>query len=417
MTIINEVTLYRRNSNKTVSFWNGIRRGNQVVRRWGILDGKIQSTFNNFGPIQNKSPLRVATECFERLIKGRIESGFVYDLGEVRETNEVQSSDMGFESLPLSFAPQKPIQAPPAPGCTKTRIILRKRDGQRHYVLVTPSGRIRLYSCKMKDVTTKFPLTLSALAKLKLPTCTVLDGEIICDRNGKDDFRSTNKVCRALPAEAAKNEAALPIRYMVFDLLYYKELDAYKWNYQSRYNLLTHQIPFSKANRSNRVYLAKSWDRMEDAVNAAKRLGWEGLVLWDADAPNQLRMDGKFARHGSNKWKPVKEGDFIALGWLPGSGKNSKIMGKLRIAEFQWDKKLKTWVIVEICNVGGGFKQIERTEAMTWEYPCVVQLEYNLQQPDTRALREPVFIRKRPDKTIEDMRRDCEMTAKAYFQI
>lgn len=415
MKVINEVTLYRRNSNKTVSFWNGVRKGKQVIRRWGILDGKIQSTFNNFGPIQNKSPLRVAAECFERLIKGRIEAGFVYDLKDVRESNEIGASDMDFESLPLSFAPQKPIQAPPSPGGRKTRIILRKRDGQRHYALVTPSGKIIFYSCKMKDVTAKFPLVVKALSDLKIPPCTVLDGEIICDRNGKDDFRSTNKVCRALPAEAAKNEAALPIRYMVFDVLYWRKEETFRHTYAVRRETMN-IIPLPVEH--GRVFQPFRWKSMSKAEHAAKANGWEGLVLWDADAPNQLRMDGKFARHGSNKWKPVKEGDFIALGWLPGSGKNSKIMGKLRVAEFQWDKKLKTWVIVEICNVGGGFKQIERTEAMTWKYPCVVQLEYNLQQPDTRALREPVFIRKRGyDKTIEDMRNDCDLHPEAYFHI
>lgn len=405
-----KLTLYRRNSNQTVSVWTIIQRGRLLIRRWGIENGKIQTTRQKHGPIQNRSAIKVCQQAFDRAVLLRKEGGFVEKLTEVRQTNEVVAKDMDFLTLPKSFAPQKPIQAPPAKDCTKKRIILRKRDGQRHYVLVQPDGDIVLYSCKMKDVTAKFPLTVRALQDLNIPPCTVLDGEIICDRDGKDDFRSTNKVCRALPEEAAKNEAALPIRYMVFDVLYYDGIPVWNAPYKERREYMNAGcIP----SEHGRIFQPFRWLSMSKAEHAVKSKGWEGLVLWDADAPNNLRMDGKFARHGCNKWKPIKEGDFVALGWLPGSGANSEVVGKLRIAEYRKTPLDPKPLLYAIGRVGSGFTKPQRTEAMTWKYPCVVQLEYNLQQPDTRALREPVFIRKRDDKTLKDLWIDCRVASKA----
>jgi bifunctional non-homologous end joining protein LigD len=389
-------TLYHRNARGQVSVWSIWLSGYTVFRKWGIVGGKMQTTTESFPSKRGKDSLTVAHEAIARQVKKKRDEGFNQDVTKTRLTHKLASADLDFTTLPKSFAPQKPIQECPTIVDARDFIIQRKRDGQRHFALWDVTGRVRLYSRKMHDMTYHMPLVVRELQDLDLPPRTILDGEIICDRNGKDDFRATNEVCRAGVSVAVFNERKLPIKYMIFDVLYVKGKDYWSSPYWQRFDWLMENIV-----EGVRITLPETVTLFDTGRRYVKARDWEGLVLWNKNACNILRMDGKPQRAGCYKWKPVANGDFVAIGWLPGKGRLAKTMGKLRIAEWHNGPAPD---LVEICNVGTGFDNATRDEAMTWKYPCVVELAYAFQQLDTRALREPVFLRTRPDKTVKKLR-------------
>jgi ATP-dependent DNA ligase len=308
-----------------------------------------------------------------------------------------------FDALPPKFAPQKPMRELPDKDARNLRdfIIQRKRDGQRHYVLVQPNGRVRLYSSTIRDMTAHFPLIVHELEEYGLPPKTVLDGEIICDRLGVDDMRATNECCRAHAPVSQTAERRLPIRYMPFDLLWYRAQPIWQLPYHERWTWLDGEIPDS----GDRVLMPETFARLDLAQRKVTSRKWEGLVLWDPNAPNKIRLDGINARHGNYKWKPVQERDFVAVGWDEGKGKHKGRMGYLVLAEWQYDADgIGPAKLREIGHVGTGFTDTERTEAMRWKYPCVVSVQFMFQQPDSRALREPRFLKRETNKKVTDLK-------------
>jgi ATP-dependent DNA ligase len=390
-----KVTLYHRTKLGQVKVWSIWYDAKRFVihRQWGMKDGKMTQTKETIKAKQGQTAEERMIRMVENHITARLEEGYVLKLNNVRQSILVRKHEIDFTKLPLEFAPQKPVREF-APIPSRDYIFQRKRDGQRHYVLITDTGAVRLYSRKLEDKTDHMPRIVAALKALGLPPCTVLDGEIICDRDGEDDFRSTGTVCRAGAAVGMRNEKGLPLKFMAFDILFHHEGEVWKGPYKQRLQLLREFIPKD----GDRLCLPECFDLFSQAKLKVKKHKWEGLVCWDANAPAVLRMNGKPARAGCYKWKPLQEGDFVAIGWEPGKGRLETTMGKLKIAEWQKGK------LVEIGTVGSGFDDKQRDEAMRWKYPLVVELEYDKQEEDSRALRFPVFVRVHPDKTPEELR-------------
>lgn len=395
-----EQTLYQRSEDGSIQQWTIYLDGNVITRKWGMVGGKMISTTEAMTGVKGRTADQRAFVRFKKLVSDRLDNGWSAVRHKIREATEINSSDFDFTLLPSSFAPQKPVQQLPMPVNLLEKSVgrfmfQRKRDGQRHYVLITTKGEVRIYSRKMEDKTEHMPRLREAMELLGLPCSSVLDGELIVDRGGTDDFRATGKICRASAGRARAAEKELSSAFMAFDILFLKGVPVHKMPYRRRWELLQEmQID------DERFMLPERFDRFAPARGHAIKHRWEGLVIWDLDAPNSLRMNGKHVRAGCYKWKPIQEGDFVATGWLPGNGRLASTMGKLRIAEFQKGK------LVEIGRVGSGFDDETRAKvaAGKWTFPCVVTLEYDKQEEDSRALRFPVFLRRHPDKTVKEMR-------------
>lgn len=387
-------TLYRRTVQGTMAFWRITLNGDRVIREWGIVNGKTQKTSHRYPAVQNKSPREVAQARAVKLIADRMEDGFTTKTEDVRVTHRLRDTEIRhFKTIPTNFAPQKPHHEPPTPVVDSHYIIQRKRDGQQHFALVQKDGRVKLYSRTGHEMTEHMPLIVDELEGLQLPRGSILAGEVICDRRNHDDFRATNEVCRALPLAASFAERRLPIRYMVFDYFFRDGKPLYHVPYEHRWDAILEDV-----NEGQRVCLPQVFSSMRQATAHVSRHEWEGLVLWDKEAPCVIRMDGKSTRHGCYKWKPTQTGDFAITGWLHGTGRFANCMGRLIVAEWQRGR------LKQIGTVGTGFSHAQRIEAMKWKYPIVAELKYMFQQEDTRALREPVFLRVRHDKTLQELR-------------
>jgi bifunctional non-homologous end joining protein LigD len=279
-------------------------------------------------------------------------------------------------------------------------IIQRKRDGRRHLVLKTRDGNIRIYSRRMEELTDHMPLVRDALAVLPIPNGTILDGEIIVDRDGTDDFRATGTFTnpKTKPEKAAAASMALPVKFVLFDVLFLSGCTHWNQDYSVRWQTCNEIAGWDE---TGIIVTPQSFTMdLADCQKMVRDLGWEGLVCWIKDQHTIVREGGNPKRTNCVKWKPIKEGDFIATGFYLGSGELSNVVGGLSLEEIDPNDKL--FGMRRDCgNVGTGFDAELRKEALTWDYPCVVEIKYDCQQPSGK-LRFPVFVRKRDDKAIDE---------------
>jgi bifunctional non-homologous end joining protein LigD len=91
-----------------------------------------------------------------------------------------------------------------------------KWDGVRMLAFVGADG-VRLQNRRLRDRTAHYP-ELQALRAL-CRTTAILDGEVICLRDGKPSFPAILRRDLARPERAAALASGLPIHYMVFDII------------------------------------------------------------------------------------------------------------------------------------------------------------------------------------------------------
>jgi ATP-dependent DNA ligase len=106
-----------------------------------------------------------------------------------------------------------------APFDSEQHLFEIKWDGIRCLAFVE-GGRVRLQSRQLTDITSQFP-ELAGL--LRLPSGTVLDGELVVLREGTPSLRHIQR--RALLQNRERIQCLCrraPATYMVFDLLYLK---------------------------------------------------------------------------------------------------------------------------------------------------------------------------------------------------
>jgi ATP-dependent DNA ligase len=172
-------------------------------------------------------------------------------------------------------------------------------------------------------------------------------------------------------------------------------------------------------------FFVKSWDAEDlmeieandadinkDILTWAKKMKWEGFVVVD---PESTYGDRAFNFHGKAerpkeccKDKPTCEADFIVR-WDPKNGigefgKGKKSGGVGSVALYLWDPKKKEEVYV--CDMGGGLTDADVVKYANIKlYPMIWEIEFS-EWTSKGALRFPVFLRPRPDKTLQE----CEIS-------
>jgi ATP-dependent DNA ligase len=368
-----------------------------VTVEWGKVGHTLQTSSDTAKPKGKPGTAAYVDEYesaqfnMDRQIRKKREEGY-------RETmDDAETQDL-FSGLTKRFVPAKPRNDLDTDAIRKLYAddklwAQRKRDGQRHIVLITSKGEVRIYSRRMDDMTGHFPKLCGIIKDLKLPKKTILDGEILIDRDGKDDFRAVGTITRSKAAKGAEREATLPVKFMVFDCLYFAGKPVWEQPYEYRYHeVLCNYLPVGTG-RFNYVFVPEVLEGTFDALTKrAKREGWEGIVFWYWNDPTLVRDGGKPKRTGCVKWKPIKEQDFIATDYFLGSGEPSEVVGGFYLAEYAPDGTLR-----DCGKVGTGLDAAMRVDALTWKYPCVLAVEFDKQEPEGK-LRFPVVLKKHEDK-------------------
>jgi bifunctional non-homologous end joining protein LigD len=149
-----------------------------------------------------------------------------------------------------------------------------KWDGIR-IVTIVENGKVRLFTRKMKPREQLYPEVSNILSNKFAKQTVILDGEIISIRNGKPDFFQVVK--RDRMRDRHKIYAAIdriPITYMLFDILYWK--DRWLWDTPlcKRQQLLEEAVVAEE-----QLQITPSIEDGEGLWNWTKERGWEGIVI------------------------------------------------------------------------------------------------------------------------------------------
>jgi len=283
-----------------------------------------------------------------------------------------------------------------------------KLDGVRAIALIR-DGKVKLHSRLGLDSTAQFPSLAQELAR-QPERELVLDGEIVAtDEAGRPSFQAiAPRLNLSRKEDVRRAEATIPVVYYVFDLLYADGHDLLSVPLEERKALLA-----SLLLPTERVRLVDHFS--EDGItayDAAVAYGLEGLLAKRRGSPYEAGRRS----HAWLKVKATKSDDFVIGGYSAGQGARSSTFGALLVGSYTENGQLQY-----VTNVGTGFDdrtlaemrrrldgirsetcpfaQLPPVKGATWVRPELVAEVKFAERTHDGALRAPVFLRLREDKS------------------
>ncbi len=284
-----------------------------------------------------------------------------------------------------------------------------KWDGYR--ALVFLDTQTRLQSRNLIDLTPIFP-ELAILHRFQKIHGAVLDGEIIALRNGKPSFLQLQKRGQLRNEAHIRNTAkAIPVVYIVFDLLYFNYTSIVNEPIEKRRLLLKENLkPLDELIVAN--FIDSQGVAFFESISA---MGLEGVI---AKKKGSVYLPGKRVKTWL-KFKRKKTDNFIICGFVINQTSRGSLSSIVLGAYLE--KKLTFFGLV-----GTGFSRAEleiilkelqkiitdhppfagtnnlQLKNAFWTRPLVVcEIEY-LELTDDGILRHPSFKKIRPDLKPED---------------
>ncbi|MBI4430054.1 MAG: hypothetical protein HY562_13150, partial [Ignavibacteriales bacterium] len=284
-----------------------------------------------------------------------------------------------------------------------------KWDGIRAMISLD-EGVVKIRSRNNKDITKSFPELLIP-EKAFRATNALFDCEIVClDKSGKPVFKDViNRMHQTTEGAVARARAKFPAVCYVFDCLY---LDG-----RAIVNelLIRRRAWLKDVVRPDTPYrVSEVVDEGKELFEAAKNMGLEGIMAKERNSPYIV---GK----RSSYWLKIKTrqtADCVIIGYTKGKGSRDSAFGALHVAQ------KKNGDLMYVGKVGTGFddrmlksiyrelkkfreikKPIKQKTlddiATIWIEPKLFcEVQYASLTKD-KMLREPVFLRLRPDLSNE----------------
>ncbi len=320
-----------------------------------------------------------------------------------------------FKLSPLDpkFVGAKPIENAPDEifldlEAKKRLIIQRKRNGNAAYIPATGKNkrRVELYSRGINPLTAHFPTLVEELRAMNLPSDTLLGGETLVQVDGIDSPSAFGSLARSKPERAVGLQRdGVSVELALFSVIVHRGKSVVHLPYKDRLDILQNLMAKHTSDRVNLVEI------IPGSFKAAKKRSvtskWEGLVLYDADAPSEYRLDGKIDQvprpSGCWKWKEYAEGDFVATGWVPSTAPSHAGMVKdLLLHQYSpITGELQHW---GKCGIGLSKKDRENIAAEFTNDPncrMVFELKFERRTPNRRLIAARI-IRRRFDKKPEE---------------
>jgi len=223
-----------------------------------------------------------------------------------------------------------------------------KFDGMRIMAAVgDPERPIRLDTTRGHDAAPRFP-ELAALSAALSPHQVVLDGEVVAfDSAGRPDFGLLQRRMHLTRStEIARVAAQVPIRYVVFDIVWLDGHDLTGLTYLQRRRLLADLVGPGEGWLVPAHHVDGAADLLE--VVRAQRL--EGIVV--------KRIDSRYVPGTRSPWwRKVKvrpRQEFVVGGWQPGERGLAGKVGSLLLGVYEGDD------LRYAGKVGTGFTDPER---------------------------------------------------------
>jgi bifunctional non-homologous end joining protein LigD len=272
------------------------------------------------------------------------------------------------------------------------------------------AGEPRLLYRSGKDATTLYPEVSRALGALPFGDL-VLDGEVVVlDEGSRPSFQRLQR--RALLQRTTDIQRAaleLAATYYVFDLLAFEGFDLRSLPLVERKRLCLKLLPRAGPLR----FLEHVPEQGEAFYAEVSRLRLEGLVAKRADAPYRAGRSALWL-----KLRTERVDDFVVVGFSAPQGTRSGF-GALHLAAWEGD------ALVYCGRAGSGFGEEQLTELRqrleadrrpdppctgplptdrghVWVEPRLVAEVRYLSFTEEGLLRQPVFLRRRDDKTLDD---------------
>jgi bifunctional non-homologous end joining protein LigD len=287
-----------------------------------------------------------------------------------------------------------------------------KLDGYR-IIAGRAKGEARLWSRNGNDLTATFPEVAQAVAALPFEDL-VLDGEVVChDERGLPSFSRLQERGRLRkPLEVRGAAVGNPATFYAFDLLAALGFDLRQLPLAARKELLKFVLPAAGALK----YLDHVETDGEGLYAQIERMGLEGIVAKRADSPYRSRRSADWV-----KIRADRVDDFVVVGFSRPKGSRSGF-GALHLAQYE------DGALLYAGRAGSGFtgKQIEEVRSVleedvrksppcggpvpkgkeeTWVEPRLVcEVRYK-EWTAEGLLRQPVFLRFRDDKPVEECER------------
>jgi bifunctional non-homologous end joining protein LigD len=296
-----------------------------------------------------------------------------------------------------------------------------KWDGVRVITYISGDS-VRATGRRGNDIADRYP-ELAALADLLPGHQAVLDGEVVAfDRAGRPSFeRLQRRMHIAEPHPRLIRE--VPVRYVVFDLLYLDGNATFDLAYRDRRELLE-GLELGHGPIEAPSYLhGDDLAQVTELLDFTLELNLEGLVAKRLDAPYRPGQRVGYWR----KIKNFRTRDVVIGGWKPGKGRRAGGVGSLLLGVYD-NEGLRF-----VGHVGTGFTERmldEMAELLTplqrptspysnevpreyakdahWVEPQLVgEVSYSMWTQDDR-LRTPSWRGLRNDVKPEDVRRPME---------
>ncbi|MFJ3671035.1 non-homologous end-joining DNA ligase [Streptomyces sp. NPDC090106] len=289
-----------------------------------------------------------------------------------------------------------------------------KQDGQRVVVYLAGDGSVRLRARSGEDITGTYP-ELAALGGALGNVAAVLDGEVLApDGQGRADFQALQARMGLGAGRARRMAAEVPVHLVLFDVLHLAGHPLLSLPYELRRGRLE-ELGLEGPSWSTPAALV---GHGRQALEATRAHGLEGLVCKRLDSVYEPGVR-------SRSWIKIRNmhtEDVIVGGWTPGRGRLTGLPGALLMGQ-RGSEGLRY-----VGSVGTGWSEAERTrlaqslrasatdtcpfdpappvQGAHWVTPRLVgEVRYSTR---TRAglLRQPSWLRLRPDLTPEDLTQD-----------
>ena len=284
-----------------------------------------------------------------------------------------------------------------------------KLDGYR-LLAAQEGGRVRLCYRRGNDATSLFPEIAKAMQALPFRGL-VLDGEVVvCDDDGRPVFQRLQKRSQITrSADVARAALAHPATYYAFDLLGYDGLDLRGLPLTTRKAALGRILPPRGPLRLADHVVGEG----ETLWAEVERRGLEGVVAKKAASTYRGGRSGDWL-----KLRVLHTSDFVVVGFSPPEGARVGF-GALHLAGYDGES------LVYVGRAGSGFTQkqllalSERLKSdriaapacagplptgrgHVWVEPRVAAEVRYTEWTEEGLLRQPVFLRLREDKPLQD---------------
>ena len=286
-----------------------------------------------------------------------------------------------------------------------------KWDGIRAMVALD-EGKITIRSRAQRDITNLFPELLIPEQAFRA-ACGLFDVEIVClNAEGQPVFEDVlHRLQHRNEASVARARASHPAVCYVFDCLYLDGRPIVNEPLVRRRAWMVDAIKLpNPAYRPNETI-----DEGTALYEAARAHGLEGIM---AKERNSTYMPGKRTSHWF-KIKTHSTADCVIIGYTKGKGDRAATFGALQLGQYRgkqlvyvgkvgtgFNERAAKSILAELQKVKHGERPIKEKpvdDALTvWLEPQLVcEVQYT-SRVSTGNLRDPVFLRMRPDKLADD---------------